>query len=91
MMELSTATVWAFGVVQFLGWSMGLFARFSHRSRYQSIVHAFFMVTLVAVGGFTALAFLMGTKCWLLSATTLAGMILFAICDFDRASRPATI
>jgi hypothetical protein len=91
MMELSSAAVWAFGVVQFLGWSVGFLSRFSAGSRYQSAFHAFFMLTLLAVGAFTALSVLLGTKCWLLSATTLAGMILLAICDFDRSRRPATI
>jgi len=92
MLELnSAATLWAFGVIQILGWLCGLMARCGHRSRHRAVCHAIFLPTLVIVGISTSMAFLLGTKCWLLSATTLAGMSLLAICDFDRSRRPATI
>jgi hypothetical protein len=91
MLYQCPSVVWVFGLVQFLGWAGGLLARFSANSRHQSVCHAFFMLALVVVGISTSLAVFMGTKCWLLSASTLAGMILLAICDFDRSRRPATI
>jgi hypothetical protein len=92
MLELnSAAALWAFGAVQFLGWTCGLMARCAVRSRHRAVCHAVFLPTLVMVGIATSLALFLGTKCWLLSATTLAGMILLAICDFDRNRRPATI
>jgi hypothetical protein len=87
----ASAVIWGFGMVQVLGWSGGLLARLSMRSRHQTLCHVFFFLTLVIVGISTSLSLLLGARCWLLSATTLAGMILLAICDFDRHRRPATI
>ena len=86
-----SAALCLFGFVQFLGWMSGLLARCSVRSRHQAICHSFFMLTMFLVGASTTLAWAWGTKCWLISATTFAGMILLAICDFDHASRPVTI
>jgi hypothetical protein len=92
MLELNSAAVlWAFGAVHFMGWTCGVLARCGHRSRHRAVCHAIFLPTLVIVGIATSFSLFLGTKCWLLSATTLAGMILLAICDFDRARRPATI
>ncbi|HZZ29929.1 MAG TPA: hypothetical protein VFE46_18175 [Pirellulales bacterium] len=86
-----SALLWLFGLVQFAGWSCGFAARLSVRWRCPTLCHAAFAFTLVIVGISTALALALGTKCWLLSATTLAGMILLAIWDFDHSRRPATI
>jgi hypothetical protein len=80
-----------FGLVQAIGWAGGFFARFSLRSRYQTICHVFFMLALLLVGAYTSWAWMLGTKCWMLSSTTFLCMILLAVCDFDRASRPVTI
>jgi len=87
----SSAAIWLFGTVQLLGWAGGLFARFSMGSRHQAACHTLFMLALVVVGLSTCTSLFLGSMCWLLSATTLCGMILLAICDFDRHARPATI
>lgn len=89
--NLPSVVLWAFGLIQLLGWTSGLLARWSAGSRRQSVYHAWFMLALVLVGTSTPLALLLGAKWWLLSAITLAGMIMLAICDFDRVRRPATI
>jgi hypothetical protein len=86
-----SALIWLFGAVQLAGWACGFLARISSRCRYQVLCHVVFAVTLVVVGISTSLALALGAKCWLLSATTLAGMILLAIWDFDHRRRPATI
>jgi len=86
-----SALVWLFGLVQFAGWACGFVARLSARWRYQALCHALFALALVVVGISTSLALALGAKCWLLSASTLAGMILLAIWDFDHRRRPATI
>jgi hypothetical protein len=95
MLELHASAIWGFGIVQFLGWMGGLLVRcHAHGScgrRRQSVCHAFFVLALLAVGVATCVAFFAGAHLWLLSATTLACMILLAICDFDRTRRPATI
>jgi hypothetical protein len=95
MMELHASAIWGFGIIQLLGWTGGLLVRCHASSncgrRRQSAFHAFFMLALVAVGIATSIAFFAGAHLWLLSATTLAGMILLAICDFDRSRRQATI
>ncbi|HEY2762281.1 MAG TPA: hypothetical protein VGI75_16090 [Pirellulales bacterium] len=87
----SSAAIWLFALVQLSGWTSGLLARFGSKSRHRAACHALFMLVLVVVGMFTSLAFFLGSACWLLSSATLACMILLAICDFDRHSRPATI
>jgi hypothetical protein len=86
-----SAVFWLFAIVQFSGWACGFLARWSARWRHQSLCHAAFAITLLFVGISTSLALALGTRCWLLSATTLAGMILLAIWDFDHRRRPATI
>ncbi|HEY2827099.1 MAG TPA: hypothetical protein VGJ04_05815 [Pirellulales bacterium] len=86
-----SALLWLFGLIQFSGWTCGFLARWSARWRHQSACHVAFVLTLVVVGFSTPLALALGTKFWLLSATTLAGMILLAIWDFDHRRRPATI
>ncbi len=92
MLEIHpSAAMCAFGAVQLFGWAGGLLARFSTGTRYQACWHALFFLALLLVGLVTPLAFFMGHTAWLLSAFTLAGMILLAICDFDRTRRPATI
>ncbi len=94
MIELHASAIWGFGIIQLLGWTGGLLVRCHTRTpsaRRQSACHAFFMLALVAVGIATSIALFVGAHWWLLSATTLAGMILLAICDFDRSRRPATI
>ena len=92
MQELNgSAAIWLFALVQLLGWTGGLLARVSTRSRHQTACYSIFLLALVIVGISTSLSLALGAKCWLLSATTLAGMILLAICDFDRHRRPATI
>ena len=87
----SAAAIWLFTAIQLLGWTCGLLARFSMRSRHQAICQALFMLSLVIVGVSTSLSLFLGSKCWLISATTLCSMVLLAICDFDRHRRPATI
>jgi hypothetical protein len=87
----SAAAIGLFAVVQVIGWTCGLLARFSMRSRHQAVCQALFMLSLVIVGIITSLSLFLGSVCWLLSATTLCCMILLAICDFDRHQRPATI
>lgn len=91
MADLYPAAIWGFGLIQLLGWMGGLLVRVSSRSKHQSVCHTLFFFALLLVGMATSAAFFFGTKCWLLSAVTLAGMILLAICDFDRQRRPATI
>jgi hypothetical protein len=91
MHEINAAVFWLFGAVQFLGWTGGLLARFGGQSRHQAACHAACTLALVIVGISTALAFFVGTQCWLISAFTFAGMILLAICDFDHHHRPASI
>jgi len=86
-----SAVFWLFGLIQFSGWAIGFLARWSARWRHQSLCHAAFLLALLVVGLCTPLALALGAKCWLLSATTLAGMILLAIWDFDHRRRPATI
>ncbi len=86
-----SAVIWLFGLVQFSGWACAFLAHSSARWRHQHLCHAAFILTLVVVGISTPLALALGTKCWLLSAVTLAGMILLAIWDFDHRHRPATI
>jgi hypothetical protein len=86
-----SALIWLFGLVQLAGWTCGFAARWSARWRYQALCHTAFAFTLVVVGISTSLALTLGTKCWLISAFTLAGMILLAIWDFDHSRRPATI
>lgn len=86
-----SALFWLIGLIQLSGWACGFLTRWSARWRHQSICHAAFCLTLVMVGISTPLTLSLGAKCWLLSATTLAGMILLAIWDFDHRSRPATI
>lgn len=92
MLNLSpSAAILLFGLVQCLGWTGGLLARCSIRSRHQTACHSFFVLALVTVGIFTSLAWMIGSTCWMLSATSFCGMILLAISDFDHASRPVTI
>jgi hypothetical protein len=95
MMELHASAIWGFGIVQLLGWVGGLLVRCHVSSncgrRRQFACHAFFMLALVAVGVVTSIAFFAGAHLWLLSAATLAGMVLLAICDFDRSRRPVVI
>jgi hypothetical protein len=86
-----SALIWLFAFVQLAGWACGFAARLSAGWRYQTLCHAAFAMTLVVVGISTGLALTLGAKCWLLSAFTLAGMILLAIWDFDHRRRPATI
>jgi hypothetical protein len=86
-----SAVFWLFGLIQFSGWACGFLARWSARWRHQALCHAAFVVTLLIVGISTPLALALGARCWFLSATTLAGMILLAIWDFDHRRRPATI
>jgi hypothetical protein len=86
-----SALFWLFGLIQLSGWASGFLTRWSARWRHQSLCHAAFFLTLLMVGICTPLTLALGAKCWLLSATTLAGMILLAIWDFDHRSRPATI
>lgn len=94
-MELHASAIWGFGIVQLLGWTGGLLVRCHARSncgrRRQSACHAFFMLALLAVGIATSVTLFVGANWWLLSAATLAGMIMLAICDFDRTRRPVTI
>jgi hypothetical protein len=95
MIEFSSSQIWGFAVIQFLGWTGGLLVRCHARStcgrRRQSACHAFFMLALTAVGIATSITLCVGARWWLLSAATLAGMILLAICDFDRQRRTVTI
>jgi hypothetical protein len=74
-----------------LGWAGGLLARCGMHSRHQGICHVLFFCMLLVVGVSTWLSFFLGARCWLVSAVTLAGMVLLAICDFDHRRRPATI
>src|SRR5262245_27830233 len=89
--EHYSAVFWLFGLIQASGWACGFLARWSARWRHQSLCHVAFALTLVIVGVSTGLALALGARCWLLSAITLAGMILLAIWDFDHRRRPATI
>jgi hypothetical protein len=92
MQEINSSTlICLFTLVQSLGWACGLLARFSTHSRHQALCQALFMLSLVIVGISTSLSLFLGSKCWLISATTLCSMVLLAICDFDRHRRPATI
>jgi hypothetical protein len=95
MIEFSSTQIWGFAVIQLLGWAGGLLVRCHARStcshRRQSACHAFFMLTLTAVGIATSVTLCIGARWWLLSAATLAGMILLAICDFERKYKPVTI
>jgi hypothetical protein len=92
MLELSpSAAVFVFALVQFLGWIGGLLARCSVRSRHQTFCYGFFILALFAVGITTSMAWMVGSTCWMVSATSFCGMILLAISDFDHASRPVTI
>lgn len=86
-----SAAIPLFALVQFVGWIGGLLARCSVRSKHQTICHSFFVLALVAVGISTSLAWVVGSTCWMISATSFCGMILLAISDFDHASRPVTI
>lgn len=86
-----SAAIFLFAMVQLVGWIGGMLARLSIRSRHQTLCHGFFVLALVAVGISTSAAWVMGSTCWMLSATSFCGMILLAISDFDHASRPVTI
>src|SRR5262245_25916051 len=92
MQELNgSVAIWLFALVQLLGWTGGLLARVSTRSRHQTACYSLFLLALVVVGISTSLLLCLGASCCLLSRKTLAGMIWLAICDFDRHGRPATI
>jgi hypothetical protein len=86
-----SAAIFLFVLVQLVGWIGGMLARLSIGWRHQTLFHSFFVLALVAVGISTSAAWVIGSTCWMLSATSFCGMILLAISDFDHASRPVTI
>ena len=91
MSDLHSSASWGFGLVQVLGWLGGLAVRCSNRGRCrrsQSFCHLFFFLTLLAVGAATSIMLFVGVRWWLLSAFTLAGMLLLALCDFERSRTP---
>ncbi|HZZ71295.1 MAG TPA: hypothetical protein VFE24_03525 [Pirellulales bacterium] len=86
---------WALGVVQIVGVASALFARMSAGSTAQASCQRWFFVCLAALGcGTMSSLYYLGPGYWLLSAATLAVMILIVTCDFgehrlasDRSAR----
>jgi hypothetical protein len=86
----SSSVVWLLTSVQVIGLISAWLARVSEGSSRQTVSHGFFLVCLGVVGFATAAGLTIGPGCWLTAATTLATMILIAICDF-RGDRQVVI
>jgi hypothetical protein len=83
--------LWVMLSVQVVGFVSAWLARFSEGSKHQTRCQWFFMLSLLAMGGLTmAAATGLQPPYWLAPATTLALMILVAICDFSHSRRPST-
>jgi hypothetical protein len=86
----SPSVLWLLISLQAIGLISAWLARVSEGTRRQTASHAFFFVCLGIVGLATAAGLAIGPGYWLTSATTLAVMILMAICDF-RSDRQIAI
>jgi hypothetical protein len=83
--------LWVMFSVQLVGFVCAWLARFSEGSKHQTRCQWLFMLSLVAMGSMTmAAAIGLQPPYWLAPATTLALMILVAICDFSHSGRTST-
>jgi hypothetical protein len=86
----SPSAVWLLISVQAIGLVSAWLARVSEGSSHQALSHSFFLVCLAIVGLAAVAGLAIGPGYWLMAATTLATMILIAVCDF-RADRGVAI
>ncbi len=78
----SSSMVCLLASVQGIGLISAWLARVSEGSSGQTVSHTLFLVCLGAVGLATTVAMAIGPGAWLTAGSTLAAMILIAICDF---------
>jgi len=78
------AGIWFFLGLQAVGLLVACLARMVTQAKSQTVLQMLFFVLLFLVGVTTMAAFQVGPGYWLVSGTTLALMILVAVCDFSR-------
>ena len=75
---------WSFLAVNLSGFASAWIARLIGGSRRQIAAQLVFFLLLCAVGMLTIYAWQFGLGYWLVSGTTLAIMVLIAVCDFSH-------